>query len=136
MSLSLKAFREVKHPWMATLDLVTAVLLLGGIWLALPARWWPVDVFGTALGLLLGASGIGLLREAEWSPKVARIAAATSLTVGTLLVVGLAFTAGSISGLYGPVGAGGALLLIAVAALLLPYLVIFPAAQLYFLHQK
>ena len=50
---------------------------------------------------------------------------------GALLCTALAFTSAHISGLYGPVGMGGALLLGAVALLLVPYLVLVPALQLW-----
>lgn len=123
----------VRRPWMAGIDIVTSVLLLIAIWVALPARWWPVDVFGTLLAMLFAFAGVGLLTAQPWGERVARVVAAISLGSGSLLVLALAYTAGSISGLYGPVGAGGALILGAVAALALPYLVIFPAAQLYVL---
>lgn len=118
------------HPWLVALDALTAALLLGGVWLALPARWWPVDLVGTALGLLFATSAVGLGLRAPWGRTVGRIAAGAGLAVGLGTVTTLALTASYLAGLYGPVGAGGALILAAVAALVLPYLVALPAAQL------
>lgn len=119
-----------RRPWLAFFDVLTAVLLVGGIWLALPARWWPVDVVGTLLALAFAASGVGLAIGAQWAVRVARATAAVSLVLGLALATTLALTAAYLSGLYGAVGSGGALLLTAVAALVLPYLVALPAAQL------
>jgi hypothetical protein len=48
-------------------------------------------------------------------------------------VATLALTASYLSGIYGPVGKGGALILVLVAALALPYLVVLPASQLVWL---
>jgi hypothetical protein len=45
----------------------------------------------------------------------------------------LALTASYLSGVYGPVGRGGAVILTLSAALALPYLVLLPVAQLVWL---
>ena len=61
------------------------------------------------------------------------MAAALALAFGVALVTTLALTASWLSGVYGPVGRSGALLLTLVAALALPYLVVLPAAELLWL---
>jgi hypothetical protein len=122
--------RAPRHPWLGAIDLVTALLLLGGVWGVLPARWWPVDVGATLLGALLAASGVGLLAGLPWARRVGLVAGGAALVLGLALVTTLALTASYLSGLYGPVGRGGAVILALVAALALPYLVLFPAAQL------
>jgi hypothetical protein len=119
-----------RHPWLGAIDLVTALLLLGGVWGVLPARWWPVDVGATLLGALLAVSGAGLLAGTPWARRVGLVAGGAALVLGLALVTTLALTASYLSGLYGPVGRGGAVILALVAALALPYLVLFPAAQL------
>jgi hypothetical protein len=118
---------------MGALDLALGALLLVGVWLFLPIRWAPVDAGGTLLGAGFLLSGALLLRSHRLATPVAMAVAATTLAVGLSLVTALSFTVGSLAGLYGPVGQGGAVLLLVVAILLVPYLVIFPAAQLYFL---
>jgi len=118
---------------MGGLDLFLAFLLLVGVWVALPVRWMPMDMGMTLLALLLGGAGFGLYRGAEWGERAGRAVAALTLVVGCGLATTLAFTAAGLVGLYGPVGQGGAIILTVSAFLLLPYLVVFPAAQLYFL---
>ena len=118
---------------LGAMDLLTALLLLAGVWGGLPARWWPVDVGGTVLALLLGASGAALLAGTPWARKLAVVAGAVALATGMALVTALALTAAHVAGMYGPVGQGGAALLFTVAVLILPYLVAFPAAQLFVL---
>lgn len=118
---------------MGALDLGVAVLLLGGVWMALPTRWWPIDLGGTLLALLFVVAGVGLIRGTEWAPRVARIVAAVALAIGAVVATLLVITAGNLSGLYGPVGMGGAIILAVAFILVIPYLVVFPAAQLYFL---
>jgi hypothetical protein len=64
---------------------------------------------------------------------MATLGAALALVFGLVLVTALALTASWLSGVYGPVGRGGALLLTLVAALALPYLVVLPLVQLVWL---
>jgi hypothetical protein len=59
-----------------------------------------------------------------------------SLVLGLLLVTTLALTASYLSGIYGAVGRGGAMILGLIAALALPYLVAIPLAQLGWLARR
>jgi hypothetical protein len=119
-----------KYAWIAAAQLLLALLLLGGIWIGLPARWLWVDVTGTLLALGALASGVALLVRAPWAARLARVVVWAELVIGTLAASLLALGAAQLSGSYGPVGKGGALLLVTIAVLVLPYLVIMPALQL------
>ncbi len=116
---------------MATLDLAAGTLLLVATWVFLPLRWAPADAVGTLLGLGFVASGALLWMRHARAEQVAKLVATIALVVGLLLVAGLAYTAGSLRGLYGPVGQGGSIILFVATLLFVPYLVVFPAAQLY-----
>jgi hypothetical protein len=122
---------SLKRPVLGGIDVASGLLLLGGVWIALPARWWPIDLAGSVLALAFIACGVGFILGKPWAHKAGLWVAGVATVAGVGLVTALAFTASYLSGLYGPVGSGGALLLIVVAALLVPYLVVFPAAQLY-----
>jgi hypothetical protein len=111
-------------------NLATAVLIYVGVFEGLPSRYLPVDAPAVVVALLFALAGSGLLGEATWAPPLAWVASVVSLGLGLLLVVTLALTATFLSGVYGPVGRGGALILALVAALALPYLVALPAAQI------
>ncbi len=117
-------------------DLATAALVLLGVFGGLPDRWWVVDAAAIVVGLLLGAAGGGLLADARWAGRVARVAAGVSLALGLALVFLLAISASYLSGIYAPVGPGGAVILVLVMALALPYLVIFPSVQLLWLGRR
>jgi hypothetical protein len=93
-------------------------------------RWLPVDLPALVLIVLQGAAGTLLLRNHRRSCLVAAAAASASLLLGMALVTTLALTAGWLSGIYGPVGVGGAVILALVGLLVLPYLVALPAVQL------
>jgi hypothetical protein len=114
-------------------DVVAAVLVLFAVFAALPARWWLVDGGAIVVAGLLGAAGGGLLAQTPWAERVARAASIGVLGIGLVLIATLALTASYLSGVYGPVGRGGAVILALSAALAIPYLVILPAAQLVWL---
>jgi hypothetical protein len=111
-------------------NLVTAALLVLGVFVALPARWWPVDTAAAGLTGLELASGVALLAGARSARRLAAVAAGVALALGLGVVTTLALTASWLSGVYGPVGRGGALILVLVSALALPYFVVWPAIQL------
>ena len=120
----------------AVVDLVTALLLGFGVFVALPSRFAPVDVAAAALiGAQLVAAG-ALLARAPWALRAATVAALATLVVGLCLVSTLALTASWLSGVYGPVGRGGAIILILVALLSVPYLVAIPALQLFWMRPR
>jgi hypothetical protein len=114
-------------------DLLTAAAVGLGVFVALPARWWPVDVAAAVLTALELGAGVGLLVRATWAERAARAASAVALALGLFLVTVLAVTASWLSGVYGPVGAGGAIILTLVAVLALPYLVVLPVVELVWL---
>lgn len=115
------------------LDLVAACVVVLGVFRGLPSRYWPVDGAAAAIALLLGVSGVGLMLGRAWAPRIARAASFAVLAMGLTLVAVLAITASYLAGIYGPVGKGGAVILVLVAALALPYLVVLPASQLLWL---
>jgi hypothetical protein len=117
-------------------DLLTAALVLFGVFVALPARWWPVDVTGAGLGALELAAGVALLARARPAGVLARAASGVALALGLFTVTVLAVTASWLSGVYGAVGSGGAIILALVAALALPYLVVLPLVQLVWLRPR
>jgi hypothetical protein len=115
---------------LACSQLGLGVIVLAGVWLALPARWAVVDYPASALGLAALAVGAGLFARAAWASKLAYVVLWLELAIGTLTVSLLAIAAAQLAGSYGPIGAGGALLLAIVALLVVPYLVVLPAWQL------
>jgi hypothetical protein len=117
-------------------DLVTAALVLFGVFVALPARWWPVDVAGAGLCALEVAAGVALLSRFRRADALARVAGGVALALGLFTVTLLALTASWLSGVYGPVGSGGAIILGLVAALALPYLVVLPVVKLVWLRPR
>ena len=56
----------------AVTELILALLLVVGIWVTLPARWWPVDPFGTGIAALHLLAGAALLFRQPWARTLAR----------------------------------------------------------------
>jgi hypothetical protein len=112
---------------------LTALLLIVGVFMGLPARWMPVDTVAGLLVVLHVGAGALLIQGHGRAKDVARIASMASLGVGLLFIAILAWTASYLSGIYGPVGRGGAIIMVLVIALALPYLVALPAGELLWL---
>jgi len=120
------------HPVFALSYLFLGGLLLFAIWRALPARWLPVDLIGTGIALAALAAGVLVWRGHPHGLRVALVVSIVWLTIGAAVTTTLAWTASSIVGLYGPVGSGGALVLVFVALLVVPYMVGAPALQAFY----
>lgn len=110
--------------------LVTAALILGGVFLGLPTRYAVVDVCGGVLGGLLALTSGALLVGHARGKAIARVASYVTLALGALVIVLLASSAGYLRGAYGPVGQGGALIFVFVIALVFPYTIALPLACL------
>jgi hypothetical protein len=107
-----------------------ALFVAFGVYRFLPTRWWVVDLGAAVIALLLGGSGVALLRRSPWAERLTRVAAAVVLVLGLALFTAIVTTAGWIGGVYGQVGASGAIIFGLVAALVLPYVVVLPAVEL------
>jgi hypothetical protein len=118
---------------LGTTDLITAALVIFGVFIGLPTRWWPVDTAAAALSAIEVASAVALFARLRWALPIARAAGMAALALGLLVVSLLAVTASWLSGVYGPVGRGGAIVLVLVAVLLVPYLIVLPVVQLLWL---
>lgn len=101
-----------------------------GVFQGLPTRYWVVDGGALAVIALMGASGTALLANHRHKEALTRWASGLVLALGLTLFAALVVTASWLSGVYGPVGKGGAAIFVLVAALTLPYLVVLPAAEL------
>lgn len=111
-------------------NLAVAALLCAAVYMGLPVRYWLVDG-GTALTVLayvVAAVALWVPRPA--ARRIARSALAVVLIMGMLTVVGLCTSLGALQGVHGPVSQGAQLIFVLVLALVLPYLVLLPGAEL------
>lgn len=112
-------------------QLLLAVLIGLGVWVALPARWLWIDLPLSALALACLGASAGLFLGASWARPVVRVLLWIELATGTLIVSLLALSIAQLAGSYGPVGSGGAVLMGTIALLILPYFVALPALLLF-----
>jgi hypothetical protein len=111
-------------------NVAVAIFVLVGVFRFLPTRWWVVDGGAAVIALLLGGSGVTLLRNMPIAERLTRAAAAVVLALGLAVFAALVLTASWISGVYAQVGTTGAIIFGLVAALVLPYIVVLPAVEL------
>jgi hypothetical protein len=114
-------------------NLFVAVLAYGGIFHGLPSRWLPVDLAGVVVVATMAASGLALLFNRRGAFRLAKIASLAVLVIGMILFAALVLTASWLAGVYGPIGRGGAAIFALVAAMVLPYTIVLPAAELLWL---
>jgi len=113
-----------------------ALFILLIVFIALPVRWWPVDLPTVVLAALFGVSAFGLAAKAWWGPILLKVSASVCLALGLSAVAALSSTAAFLTGIHGNLGKNGALIAAFVIGLVLPYLVIYPCAQLLWLHRQ
>src|SRR5258706_13440423 len=111
MAVASEQSQKIFRLGLGVAGLVSAVLVYVGVSEGRPWRYGPVDAAAAVVIALFAGAGGGLLGQTSWAPKVGWIASAVSLALGLLLVTTLALTASYLSGIYGPVGRGGALIL-------------------------
>lgn len=111
-------------------NLLVSALVAWGVFRGLPTRWWLVDGGALVVVALLGSSGAALVTDHRLKETLTRIASAVVLVLGLALFATLTLTASWLAGVYGPIGKGGAAIFVLVSALVLPYLVVFPAVEL------
>jgi hypothetical protein len=113
-------------------NLIPALVLGFGCY-SLPLRWWGMDVPVTLVVLgLLASSGIAL-RSSSLGLRALRVAAVALLVLGLGLLAAFALGVAFLSGIHGPFGAFGSILMGLVVFLIAPYAVVYPAVQLWWL---
>ena len=127
--------RVQPRTWFGGLDVLAALVVAVGA-IGLPSRWWPIDLAVGVLVALLGISGGGLIAGKTWAFRVARVASIAVLSIGLVLIALLSMSVAYLSGVFGATGRGGTIVFTLVVALLFPYLVVFPVAQLLFLKRE
>jgi hypothetical protein len=107
---------------------------IAGLLVALPMRYWAVDVPASLLCALTAASAVGLVRQSPWWPRALRASACCELAVGLAALTALALSVSYLGGVHGEVGKMAVGTWITGSLFLLPYLVVYPGLQLLWLH--
>ena len=119
-------------PAFALGNLVPALVLGLGCY-ALPLRWWGMDVPVSLVVVGLVVSSAIALGKPALAPRLLRGAAIALLVLGLGLVAAFGLSVAFLAGVNGPFGAFGMLLMGLVVAMVVPYAVVYPAFQLWWL---
>ena len=111
-------------------NLVPAILLGVGLY-ALPVRWWPADVVLGAAVITLPVTSAFVFRRPVQSVQALRVGASVLLAVGLALVGAALLSVAFLSGIHGDFGQGGMLLMALIAFLVLPYVIVYPLFELW-----
>lgn len=112
------------------LDLVYGTVLAIVVLAVLPERHAIVDALGCSSALALITAGLALIFGVAWAPRAARIACTVVLATGVVFLGGIVGSVGFLHGIYGAIGELGIAVLCVLAALAVPYLIVFPLVQL------
>ena len=107
--------------------------VLGGVFAALPVRYWAVDVPAAALAALAFVSAFGLARGLGWGRSALRWSARCELALGLLALAALALSVAYLGGVHGALGKAGLNALVLGGLLIAPYLIAYPLLQLVWL---
>jgi hypothetical protein len=112
-----------------------ALAIVCGVFLALPVRFWGVDVPSVAMASLLAISSFGLWRRSAWRLRALRISALCELAVGLSAIAAMLLAISYLGGIHGEVGRSGLVIALVGSALLIPYLIVYPSLQLVWLQR-
>ncbi len=114
-----------------TIALVIVLAVLVG-W---PVRSWILDLPSLALAGLMLVSAVGLVRASSWRLQALRVAAGAGMFVGLVAALALAIAASYLIIAQGPRLYDGRTLVL-ITALVLPYMLLYPGAQLLWVHRQ
>jgi len=117
-------------------NLLLGLAVLGGVFGALPVRYWVVDVAGAALVALSVVSAWGLWRGPRWRYRALRWSALCKLVLGLATLAALALGVAYLGGVHGSAGKAGLNALILGSLLIAPYLIAYPILQLLWLRGR
>ena len=113
-------------------NLVPATVLAVGLY-ALPVRWWPADVVLGAAVLALAATTAIVFGRPALSRQALRVGGSVLLLVGLTIVAAALLSIAFLSGIHGDFGQGGVTLMALIAFLVLPYVIVYPLFELWWL---
>lgn len=114
-------------------NVVTALVLLVGVFALVRPRFWGLDVPATLIALVELVSAVALFARLPWALGALRVAAWTSLSLGLALLGAVVLSMAFLRAIHGDYGAVALAVSGLVVALLVPYVVVLPALQLLWL---
>jgi len=120
----------------AVLNVVSALVLLFGVFGVVQPRFWALDVPAAIIALALLVSAVGLLARLPWALRALHVSAWVSFVLGLTIVSLIVITIAFLRGIHGDYGLGALLVSGLIVALLVPYTVLLPALELLWLRRQ
>ena len=116
-------------------NFVPATVLGAGL-VALPVRFWPTDlvVGGSTLAVALASSAV--IGRPRLARRALLLGARVLLGVGILLASAALLSLAFLAGIHGDFGRGGVTLMLLVTLLVLPYAIVYPLVELWWLRAR
>jgi hypothetical protein len=115
------------------LNVVSAAVLLVGVFVVAEPRFWALDVPALLMALVELASAVALLARLPWALGVLSVAAWVSFVLGLALVFLIVISMVFLRAIHGDSGVAALAVSGLVVALLVPYVVLLPALELLWL---
>ena len=126
----------LSHPARLTfgiLNLLTALILLGGLFVVVQPRFWAFDLPLALIALAQLVSGVALLAKLKWATRALGIAAWASFGLGLLVISLVVLSMVFLRGILGDYGVAALAVSGLIVALLVPYVLLLPALELLWL---
>lgn len=117
-------------------NLLIALGVLVAIFVVRSERLWLLDLSSIGLSLLLLLSAFGLARATPWRLWVLRLVAGTGMAIGLALALAVAGAALYVGHMHATRVSSDTSTFTLVSALALPYLLLYPGAQLLWVQRQ
>jgi cellulose synthase/poly-beta-1,6-N-acetylglucosamine synthase-like glycosyltransferase len=118
------------------LNVLSALVLLGGVFAVVEPRFWALDVPAAIIALVELVSAVGLLARLPWALRALEVSAWVTFVLGLTIVSLIVLTMVFLRGIHGDYGLAALAVSGLIVALLVPYTVLLPALQLLWLKRQ
>jgi hypothetical protein len=118
------------------LNVVSALVLLVGVFAVVQPRFWVLDVPAAIIALSSLVSAVGLLGRLPWALRALTVSAWVSFVLGLTIVSLIAITIVFLRGIHGDYGVAALAVSSLIILLLVPYTVVLPALELLWLKRQ
>ena len=118
------------------LNVVSALVLLVGVFGVVEPRFWALDVPAAIIALVELVSAVGLLARLPWAMRALAVSAWVSFALGLTILSLVVITIVFLRGIHGDYGLAALAVSGLIIALLVPYTVLLPALELLWLKRQ
>ncbi|HEY4106796.1 MAG TPA: hypothetical protein VGM44_23005 [Polyangiaceae bacterium] len=120
----------------AALNALVALILLVAVFGLLKVRFWGIDLPAAMISLAEIVSAVALFRRLPWAMRALAVSAWITFVLGLILVGLIVLTMVFLRSIHGEDGLAATAISGLIVALIVPYTLVVPAAQLLWLKQQ